>query len=128
MRGFLTLLCVVILATRIAGAHLHLCFDGMEPSASVQLDADTSHGDSEDGAGKRRHDLDLSLAGEALAKKVDGALELPALPGATLLSPIVPAVSRLLIVDCDVRPFPGRPFFRIRPPLRGPPLQAFRSF
>lgn len=128
MRVLLSLLCVIILATRIAGAHLHLCLDGMESPASVQLDADTSHRESEDGAGKRRHDLDLSLAGEALAKKFDGALELPALLGATVLLLIAFAASLPLILDSDARPLPGRPLYRIRPPLRGPPLQAFRVF
>ena len=120
MRACLTLVCVAILVTRLSGAHLHLCFDGSEPPESVQLTAVASDG-SPDEARKPRHDLDVNLIGEALAKKLDSSLELPMLLAAAILLFRVQAVVALVIARHRTAPLIPIPAFRLRPPLRAPP-------
>ena len=120
VRACLTLLCVAILVTRLSGAHLHLCFDGSEPPESVQLTAIASD-ESQDEARKPRHDLDVSLIGEALAKKLDSSLELPMLLPAAIVLFRLQAVGGPMIARHRIVPFIPIPAFRLRPPLRAPP-------
>src|ERR1700748_2865001 len=79
VRTCLTVLCIAILAMHVSGAHLHLCFDGGDPPASVHLTADVDGQVADKNAGKPHHDSDVSLSGEAVAKKLDSAAALPAL-------------------------------------------------
>jgi hypothetical protein len=119
-RACLTLVCVAILVTRLSGAHLHLCFDGSEPPESVQLTAVASD-ESPDEARKPRHDLDVNLIGEALAKKLDSSLELPMLLAAAIVLFRVQAVGAPVIARHRAVPLIPIPAFRLRPPLRAPP-------
>lgn len=127
-RVLLGLLCVAILATRVGGAHLHLCLDGGEAPASVHLlaDLDSLGGPDADGhghAGKTHHDVDASLTGEVVAKKFGGARDLPAfvVTVIVLLIAAVPA-ARALIPHGNASSPPAVSVFRIRPPLRAPPF------
>jgi hypothetical protein len=52
VRTCLTVLCIAILATHVSGAHLHLCFDGGDPPASVHLTADVNGQVADKNAGK----------------------------------------------------------------------------
>ena len=122
VRACISLLCIAILVMRVGGAHLHLCFDGSEPPVSVHVSVDAGIDDSHVGVGKAHYDQDVSLSGELLAKKVDGALQLPMLLAVAVLLFLVPFV-RVPFVPRDrtalIHPIP---IFRIRPPLRAPPL------
>jgi hypothetical protein len=116
----LTLLCVALLMVRVGGAHLHLCFDGGEPPASVHLfDNDQHHAD--DGLSAVHHDQDVSLIGDVIAKFSKLHADLPVLVIATLL------FWALLRVPREPAPGYRQSFFSsvsrlLRPPLRGPPL------
>jgi hypothetical protein len=122
VRACITLLCITILVMRVGGAHLHLCLDGSESPVSVHLTADAGLDGSAVGVGKVHHDQDVSLSGEVLAKKLDGVLHLPMLLAVAVILFLVPVV-RLPLVPRDrtslLHPIP---IFRIRPPLRAPPL------
>jgi hypothetical protein len=122
VRACITLLCITILVMRVGGAHLHLCMDGSEPPVSVHLTADAGLDNTSIGEGKAHHDQDVSLSGEVLAKKLDGALHLPMLIAVAVVLFLVPLV-RLPLLPRDrtslIHPIP---IFRIRPPLRAPPL------
>ena len=120
VRVCLELLCVAILVTRVSGAHLHLCFDGSEPRASVQLTA-VSSDDPQEGARQPRHDLDVSLIGDVLAKKLDSSPGLPMLLAPVVLLFILRGVGGLVVARDLAMPLMAVRNFRLRPPLRGPP-------
>jgi hypothetical protein len=114
----LTLLCVTLLAVRIGGAHLHFCFDGQEPAASVHmLDVDT-HPDA--GMDAEHHDYDVMLGDNNLAKSGTLGIELPVFLIAViaLLLPRVQRRSRMPSSATLLRTAP--PF--LRPPGRAPPF------
>lgn len=115
----LALLCVALLLGRVGDAHLHLCFDGMEPPSSVHLfdfgvhhaepDLETSH-----------VDVDVAIAGDLLSKsKFKWHLLL-----ALLVAIVMPGLRRKAHqtgVPFGSRFHPASPPY-LRPPLRGPPL------
>ena len=114
------LLCVAVVALRIGGSHLHLCFDGGEPPLSLHLaDSGQHHGD---GAATAPHtDQDVSIGSEALVKKNSAVLDFTALAFAfTLFLFFLPRLRDpppgFLV---PLRLSPART--RLRPPLRGPP-------
>jgi hypothetical protein len=115
----LTLLCALLLATRLGGAHLHLCFDGSEPPASLHLtDIGLHHGEFD--AGSEHQDQDIALADEVLAKLFKSQLDLPALLLAAMF------LWGLLELAQTYTPRPARGFapsaaHSLRPPPRGPP-------
>jgi hypothetical protein len=115
---------LTVLTARASDTHLHFCFDGQEPPASVHF-ADASlhddehhpeHHDSEDHADK---DFD-PLVGVLLkhgGSDADIALPTYVVAAVLLLPPVtttVPAVS-------DSLPPHASPPSNLRPPLRGPP-------
>lgn len=122
VRVCIALLCITILVMRVGGAHLHLCLDGGEPPVSVHLSADAGLDDSHVGMGKTHHDQDVSLSGEVLAKKFDGALQLPVLLAVGVLLFLVPLVSVPVVPRDRTALIHSIPLFRFRPPLRAPPL------
>jgi hypothetical protein len=122
VRVCLSLLCITVLVMRVGGAHLHLCLDGGEPPVSVHLSADTGADHPEPGVGQGHHDQDVSLSGEVLAKKIDGALQLPVLLVAALVLFLMRPVGGSLIPRDRTALVPRVAVFHIRPPLRGPPL------
>lgn len=115
------LLCFALLAMRIDAAHLHLCFDGQEPSVSVHL-ADAGDANEHPQSGPTHQDLNLDLNGPALAKQFKIVLPLLALMFLIVLAladtgrATAPAIYRL---GFSLKPLP-----RLRPPLRGPPLNS----
>jgi hypothetical protein len=114
----LTLVCVALLVARIGGAHLHLCFDGSEPPASLHvLDVGLHSGVSAD---SEHHDYDLMLGEQTLAKYGDHEIDLPALLlTALVLLLVVPLARRAAIVRS---PAPRvRAPSSLHPPPRGPP-------
>src|SRR5437868_14515610 len=66
----LWLLTFALLVARWGDAHLHLCFDGQEPVASVHVSDQASHHDSHETQDAQAHnDTDVNAYGDALAKK-----------------------------------------------------------
>lgn len=63
--SWIWLLCIVLLAVRIGGAHLHLCFDGMEPPLTVHAGEQIGHDAHHD---EQHTDADLSLLDNGIAK------------------------------------------------------------
>jgi hypothetical protein len=130
----LALLCAILVALRIAGAHLHLCYDGSEPPVSLHVsDAGGEHSEhAHDGApgetasahGFEHDDRDVFVAGDALVKKGSGLADLALLAIVCLFLGFVALRSgsgRIPGLDLPlIRP--ARAF--LRPPLRGPPRHA----
>src|SRR3569833_651755 len=58
---------IALLLTRVAGAHLHLCFDGGEAPATMHLEDASVHHNTP-GASETHHDVDVSAAGGLLSK------------------------------------------------------------
>lgn len=120
-RLVLILLVVALLGVRLGGAHVHLCFDGSEPPASVHYEDDVGSHHGEPGAPGNPGDVDISLAGELILKASKPSLDLPvALLGALILwLPIRVLAWR----DPAPRRAPVPLPLRLRlPPARGPPL------
>ena len=129
-------LAVLFAGVTNAHAHVHLCFDGQEPPASVHVsDADGHHDgvrpidhadDHEHHDNDAHHDddadhddVDLDLANPALAKTVKHDIAAIAslwLKGAA----IVPSKARAPALDFERPAHSFRPY--LHPPLRGPPL------
>ncbi len=108
---------------RVGGAHLHYCFDGLEPPVSLHIDghAGSHHMDSGVSAGGHE-DVDVSVGVDALVKKVPTLLDLLGLIGAlVVLLHLLPRVRSVVpSVDFFLPVSATRAY--LRPPLRGPPL------
>ena len=114
----LTLLCVTILLARVGGAHLHLCFDGSEPPASLHFN-EVDH-QAEHHTDAEHDDLDISAVGDVVTKSGLSSLDLPAL----LLVVLLLSLLTTLYKPAHTRPahaFAASPPFLL-PPSRGPPL------
>lgn len=123
-RWLVMMLCIVLLGARVGGAHLHLCFDGQESPVSVHL-IDDNLEQHAPFLSAPRHDQDISIFADFIAKSSQVKIDLPPMLLAALVS--------LLLVVCHTR----APLLRRRvvlaitappellPPLRGPPLTAF---
>ena len=111
------LMAAAFLLTRIGGVHLHLCFDGDEPPASIHLeDAGVHHGAI--GMSGAHHDLDIAATGDLPSKF---KLDLPSLLFAYLLLWLsLPLVRSLAVGKTFAAVQPTLHF--LRPPLRGPPI------
>jgi hypothetical protein len=125
-RLVLALLCAAFVALRVAGAHLHLCFDGSEPPVSLHVaDAGAHHAADDDHAHVAEPvsghvDRDVVMNGDFVAKKPAGDLLLPflILAFALALYTLAPRLGPIPDYRSPV-PLPSRA--RLRPPLRGPP-------
>ncbi len=91
------------------------------PSACI-LSADAGLDEGSIGVGKAHHDQDVSLSGEVLAKKMDAALLLPALLAVLVVLFFVPLVLVTVVPRDRTALIHPIPIFRIRPPLRAPPV------
>lgn len=105
--SWIWLLCIVFLAVRIGGAHLHLCFDGEEPPFSVHAGESTNH-DEHDGI--HHADTDLNLLDSASAKTFVKIQYTPALIAALIVLCVHLVVRRLAITTYSP------PLFRFIPP------------
>ena len=119
------LVCIAVLVMRIGAVHMHFCADGSEPPVSLHVGDDGIHDlDHPKGVGVNAFvsDSDMSVAGDALVKKLDVGVDLPPLAIAFTLLLFVVATVRSVRFDW------GPSFVRIsdptllRPPLRGPPV------
>jgi hypothetical protein len=120
-RFWIMLISLAVMAMPVSGAHLHLCFDGSKPPASFHAIEDGSAHDAPCVAGGHK-DKDVSLQGAALAKKHDGALDLPTALTVASLVMRVPVTLPVLAFDTDVVTPPPLRVTRVLPPLRGPPV------
>lgn len=117
----LLLVCAMLVMAQISGTHLHLCFDGQEPAASVHLTED-GDADLHIGASATHFDMDVSLVGNALVKKL--------IPGFDLTPMLLTSILLFGALVQMCRDMPGwredapasATAFDLRPPLRGPPL------
>jgi hypothetical protein len=99
-----------------AHAHVHLCFDGQEPPASIHgaHDGNVHHEHEQDD----HDDLDIDLEDQAVAKAFK--LELPAITAAaTHVLALTTPRAIVSVADSDDRPSTDPPFSR--PYLRAPP-------
>lgn len=100
------------------GAHLHLCFDGMEPATSVHV-FDGSQGMHHVGAAEKHNDTDVKVTEQALAKVIKFTPYSPFvppswnLPQARFVATISQPGENADHADKSVR--------RLLPPQRGPP-------
>ena len=121
LRFWIALISLAILAMPVSGAHLHLCFDGGEPPATFHPVEDGSAHDDPAVSGTH-NDKDVSLQGVALAKKHDGALDVPTAVAVAAFVLRVPVAAPAPVIDTDVAtPVPLR-VARVLPPLRAPPV------
>lgn len=115
----LTLLCVTLLAARVDGAYLHLCLDGQERASSVHVGPDVT---AQAGTQAPHHDVDLSLAGDLLAKLGKGDLKQPVALPATPIAALLAATRLQAPTFCrTAKPSTSSVLL---PPLRGPPAFA----
>lgn len=121
LRVWIALLALAVAAMPVSGAHLHLCFDGGEASATVHASDDGPH-HADTGASGVHHDADVSLAGPAVAKKFDGALELPGLIAAAFVIFRLTLPMSVVVPRERAAPIAISSVLRLLPPLRGPPL------
>lgn len=121
LRIWITLISLAVMAMPVSGAHLHLCFDGGEPPATYHPAEDGSAHDHPAASGTH-NDKDVSLQGVALAKKHDGALDVPTALAVAVLVLRLPVTTPVPAFDTDVAPPIPLRVARILPPLRAPPV------
>jgi len=115
---------------RVGGAHLHLCFDGSEPPATLHLENDGGVHHSHEGQGAmaevEHQDMDVALADDVLVKKSGLDFDFLALIAAAvfLLYSLPQLLCRLSGIELLVPVAAHRA--HLRPPLRGPPSFASR--
>lgn len=122
----LPLLCATLLVGRVAGAHLHLCFDGMEPAKEFHVaDLGLHHSEESAGAGAPHQDTDVAAIGDLIGKPAKPLFDLP-LFLLTFLSLWLLLQPRSSLAPALRPRFTPASFFFLRPPLRGPPLTTSR--
>jgi len=123
LRWPLIALCLAMISLRVAGAHLHLCFDGTEPPVSYHVGDSGQHHADQHEAHEQHTDRDMPVGEDFLLKKtVDDTGTLALFAFALLLFLLAPA-RQLRRVDHQAPPL-RHSFSWLRPPLRGPPRHA----
>jgi hypothetical protein len=118
-----TVVAVIFAGLTNAHAHVHYCFDGQEPPATVHLVDATDHDHDHEPPGVRldgaeHDDLDVDVPNQALTKSVK--YDSPAIASA-FFSAVPPATPRgTALARYDASPPAPDPHHR-RPPTRGPP-------
>ena len=117
--SWLAALAVLFAGLTNAHSHVHYCFDGQEPPASVHLVDGTDHDHEMPGHsdGAEHDDLDLDVPNQALAKACK--YDLPAIATHVWSMSIESRPSGPLADCADVPPAPDPPY--ARPQLRAPP-------
>lgn len=119
-RPWFLILIFAVLMTRLSGIHLHLCFDGQEPPASIHVADDPAHNDAHH-LEEHHTDKDVEVF-DAVLTKSKGLADLPILLVAgLLLLVLMRSTGRQWPLDAFYRVFPFHAF-ALRPPSRGPPL------
>ena len=119
-RPWFLILVVAVLVTRLGGVHLHLCFDGQEPPATIHVNDSDAHDDAHH-VDEHHTDQDVEMF-EAVLAKSKGSVDLPLLLGACLLLLLLHPAGGHWPRDAFYRVFQPPPH-ALRPPLRGPPLK-----
>ncbi len=122
----IVLLALTLLFARMGNAHLHLCFDGVEPASSVHIfDADFHDQNMWDMAAMSapHHDLNISLVTHALSKVSKLTLENLALLVAILVLFGLLALDQFKPLTAYRSQHLTTPKY-LRPPLRGPPSHS----
>ena len=116
---WLAALAVLFAGLTNAHSHVHYCFDGQEPPASVHLVDGTDHDHELPGhsGGAEHDDLDLDVPNQALAKAVK--YDLPAIHVLVWTMPSESLPSSALAESVDVPPAPDPRY--THPQLRAPP-------
>lgn len=115
----LAALAVLLTGVTNAHAHVHLCFDGQEPPASVHgADGGHTHHEFESEGDHEHDDLDVDLRDHALAKSFKPDLPAIAAPALRIL-PVSQRSAITAIAADGAGPPAARPFSR--PYLRAPP-------
>jgi hypothetical protein len=118
--GILCALTVFLASIGSVHAHVHLCFDGQEPPASIYgADHDEhGHGHHELERDSEHDDLDVDLQGQAVLKSFAHDLfAVAALP----VQHLAPVAGTARISAKTHRAIPRAPPLYARPLLRGPP-------
>ena len=121
-RVVLALVCAALVALRIAGAHLHLCFDGSEPPVALRVGESGGH-HGEELAGFTHSDRDIKVGDDFLSKKPGATMDLGALCSFLALLLFVIQLGTSLPVYRLPRPA-RRALTHGLPPPRGPPRPA----
>jgi hypothetical protein len=111
-----------------AHSHIHYCFDGQEPPATVHLVDSTEHAhevpghhdhhdDADPGGGGEHDDLDLDVPNQVLAKSVKH--DLPAITAQAWTAVVEFAPGTALTDGDDIAPAPNPRY--AHPQLRAPP-------
>lgn len=114
--SWIWLLCIALLAVRIGGAHLHLCFDGSEPPVAMHVGDVVEHGAHDMGS---HSDTDLNLVDNGIAKSLIKIGFMPLLFAALLLFILPVSAHRIFQSNYQAPPIPAVPH-RLRSP-RAPP-------
>ncbi len=120
-RIWIVIVSIAVLAMPVSAAHLHLCFDGNEPPATLHASEHGAH-HSDSGASAVHHDVDVSLASSALAKKYDASLELPGLIASAFVILLMPHSGTPISPPDRAATLVPSPQLRLLPPLRAPPV------
>jgi hypothetical protein len=115
---------IVLLAfsgARLVDAHLHVCLDGQEAPVTVHTGDGSIHND-EHHQEQQHDDRDVDFLNAIFVKKAGPDLQ----PFITVVSFVTVALAPPRFISSSLPPPlpPYRPFFQLRPPLRGPPLEA----
>jgi hypothetical protein len=117
-KSLLWLLAILMVVMRVGDVHLHLCFDGGEPPATVHaLDAGTEH--VNDGTLGSHDDIDVDEP-SAQYKVADAGLDLLVAPLLVLVFRLAPAGAQMDLPPADPLLLHTDPALLL-PPSRGPP-------
>jgi hypothetical protein len=119
VRAFIWMVAIATFGVRLGGIHMHLCFDGQEPPASLHVEHEHGHDDYHHSDGSHQ-DQDVDLLAQAFFKKADlGELDIA---GAVLeIVALLPIGDQLGPERLTTIQPTGPPHFVV-PPLRGPPV------
>lgn len=110
--------CVLLIAARSSGAHLHMCLDRSEPPLSMHVgDIDLHVNDGAD----VHQDVDLQLVDDGLTKSKNAEIDAPALIAFAMLLCLLPLLSRSTALPPYSSPVVPRFFHSLHAPPRAPP-------
>jgi hypothetical protein len=120
-RNLILLACsAMLLLLRVGGVHLHLCFDGKEPPATLHL-LDSALEDHLDGSSGQHQDEYLDDGAASVIKNSTADIDIPPIVLAVLVLWVVLPRLRIPHTRRDLLPAFLDPKFLL-PPLRGPPV------
>lgn len=115
---FLSLICVLLIAVRISGAHWHLCFDHNEPPLTMHVGDIDGHAGNDTGD---HQDIDLKLVEDGLTKSLSAGLDIPMILAVIALLWLLPRSRRLTPLPGYREPFFSASFRPLHASPRAPP-------